>query len=80
MREIRKSTTYDYGDHIETNYFLSDKTMSIKTSPEGKLLEQVETIINKSFTASEKGVYKVCYYVKDSSGNTTFVSYEINVE
>lgn len=41
---------------------------------------EVETIISKSFTASEKGVYKVCYYVKDSSGNTTFVSYEINVE
>ena len=37
-------------------------------------------IINKSFTAIERGKYEICYYVADESGNTTFISYTINVE
>ena len=37
-------------------------------------------IINKSFTAIEPGKYEICYYVADESGNTTFISYTINVE
>ena len=43
-------------------------------------LVEEETIIYKSFTATNAGKYEIFYYVADEAGNTTFVSYTINVE
>lgn len=43
-------------------------------------LVEEETIIYKSFTATNAGKYEIFYYVADEAGNTTFVSYTVNVE
>ena len=51
--------------------------------PNGKIYSLVNVnetmVVSKSFTPQTTGKYTIYYYVEDESGNTSCVSYEINV-
>ncbi len=64
----------------------SSKTFTIYVCvkvPNGKIYSLVNVdetmVVSKSFTPQTTGKYTIYYYVEDESGNTSCVSYEINV-